>query len=442
MYIAALLIVLMAASAANSERHSLSYIYTAFSKPVELPGIHEFTAMGLLDGRMIDYFDSTSQKKVPKQKWMAENLDVNYWDKGTQSRQSKQQWFKVNIGILMERMRQNDSDVHILQWRHGCEGEVDSKGNLEYFNGVDMYSYDGKDFLAFDDAHGIWVAPTSEAAQTKRKWDEVQVLKEYTKGYLEKECIDWLSKFMQFGKKQLKEAVPPQVHLIAKNSKVERNVILSCLATGFYPKEIILRIKRSGHILTKEDGVVTTGVRPNEDETYQRKDSVEILRSDTSQYTCEVIHEASGLEVEKVWDHILPEESGGCTSAIIVAVVVVLLLVAVGGVLFVLRKKGILGRQSAQDTKHPVSVAVITGNKAQGSAAEQQCFLAPENKEHNGSAASIASSDSGRQSAQPSTQSGGSDAEQQPFLAAGNKGSDGSLSNGGASSTTSSDSGV
>lgn len=65
--------------------------------------------MGLLDNQEIDYFDSEGKKKVPKQSWMKEQLDQNYWDKGSQSRQSKQQWFKVNIGILMKRLRQNDS---------------------------------------------------------------------------------------------------------------------------------------------------------------------------------------------------------------------------------------------------------------------------------------------------------------------------------------------
>ncbi|XP_078101831.1 major histocompatibility complex class I-related protein 1-like [Sander vitreus] len=92
-----------------SEIHSLTYIYTALSKPVGLPGIHEFTAMGLLNNRMIDYFDSDHQKKVPKQDWMKERLPADYWEKGTQSRQSKQQWFKVNIDILKTRMRQNDT---------------------------------------------------------------------------------------------------------------------------------------------------------------------------------------------------------------------------------------------------------------------------------------------------------------------------------------------
>uniref|UniRef100_A0A8C7WT49 MHC class I-like antigen recognition-like domain-containing protein n=1 Tax=Oryzias sinensis TaxID=183150 RepID=A0A8C7WT49_9TELE len=65
--------------------------------------------MGLLDDRVIDYYDSS------------ERLQPEYWDKCTQSRQSKQQWFKVNIDILINQMRQTSNDTHVLQWMHGCE---------------------------------------------------------------------------------------------------------------------------------------------------------------------------------------------------------------------------------------------------------------------------------------------------------------------------------
>lgn len=98
------------------------------------------------------------------------------------------------------------SDLHVLQWRHGCVGETQSDGTLKFTSGKDMYSYDGNDFLSFDESNRIWVAPVDAALETKRKWDDVPVLKEYTVGYLEKECIDWLSKFISYGKKQLEEA--------------------------------------------------------------------------------------------------------------------------------------------------------------------------------------------------------------------------------------------
>ncbi|XP_014862734.1 PREDICTED: H-2 class I histocompatibility antigen, L-D alpha chain-like, partial [Poecilia mexicana] len=260
MSLLAVFVLLGTGTMVNCEKHSLTYIYTAFSKPVNLPGLHEFTAMGLLDNRMIDYYDSEHQVKVPKEDWMEQHLEPEYWEKGTQSRKSKQQWFKVNIDILMKRMRQNNTDTHILQWMHGCEGETQPDGTMKFVRGMDMYNYDGSDFLSFDDNRQVWVAPIHAAEETKRKWDEVQVLKEYTKGYLEKECMEWMAKFRDFGKEQLLKASKPVVHVFTRKAKVETNIILTCLTTGFYPKEIILRIRRNNRILTKDDGVQTDGV--------------------------------------------------------------------------------------------------------------------------------------------------------------------------------------
>ena len=40
---------------------------------------------------------------------MKERQDKEYWDKGTSSRQTKQQWFKVNLKILTDRLRKNDT---------------------------------------------------------------------------------------------------------------------------------------------------------------------------------------------------------------------------------------------------------------------------------------------------------------------------------------------
>lgn len=363
---------------ANCEKHSLTYIYTAFSKPVDLPGIHEFTAMGQLDGKMIDYFDSETQKKVPKQDWMKDRLPKDYWDKGTQSRRSKQQWFKVNINILIDRMRQNQSDVHVLQWMHGCEGVTQPDGSITFSSGMDRYSYDGNDFLSFDDNHSVWVAPIDAAVPTKRKWDDVQVLKEYTKGYLENECIDWLRKFMDYGTQQLQQASPPDVYVFTKNTRVEEHIILTCLATGFYPKDIILQIKRNGRILTTEDGLFTSGARPNEDDTFQRRDSVKIFRNDLSTYTCEVRHQKSGFDVIKVWDQTVPAFRGGAAIGGGVAGLA-LVLIGVAVLLVVLYKKGkicnneektrqgsdpSLGSDNSAESNKPLVAVITSTNKS------------------------------------------------------------------------------
>ncbi|XP_045078028.1 major histocompatibility complex class I-related gene protein [Coregonus clupeaformis] len=341
MYFVVVLLLFGTLSTVNSETWSLSYVYTALSKPVQLPGIHEFTAMGLMNDKQIDYYDSVAKKKIPKQDWMRDKLPADYWEKGTQSRKSKEQWFKVNVNILMDRMRHNDTDVHILQWKHGCKVAKQSDGTLKFIKGTDQYSYDGDDFLAFDDATMQWVAPVVQAEPTKRKWDGVQILNQYTKGYLEKECVDWLSKFMEYGDKYFSRAdSPPKVHAFAKKAKIAGHIRLTCMATGFLPKDVVMHIKKNGVQLTKHDGVQSDGVLPNDDDTYQIRMSVQIPEDDKETYECYVNH-AMLKEPDVVkWD-------GKCydcsqvTVVIIGAVVgVVVLLLTVVITLFALWKKG------------------------------------------------------------------------------------------------------
>ncbi|KAL0962335.1 hypothetical protein UPYG_G00338760 [Umbra pygmaea] len=339
MYFLLLLLFFGALSKVDSEIMSLNYIYTALSKPVELPGIHEFTAMGLMNDRQIDYYDSVTKKKVPRQNWMKERLPEDYWEKGTQSRKSKEQWFKVNVNILMERMRQNNTDVHILQWKHGCEIDQQSDGTLKFIKGTDQYSYDGNDFLAFDDDTMQWVAPCEQALPTKRKWDGVQILNQYTKGYLEKECVDWLTKFLKYEENVFSAAdSPPKVYAFAKKATTEGHVRLTCMATGFYPKDVDMQIRKNGVPLIKQDGVHSEGVLPNEDDTFQIRMSVQIPEKDTNDYECYVHHRSLKEPIVKKWDG----KCCDCNSSlgVIIAGVIIVLLVIFAAVVLVLWKTG------------------------------------------------------------------------------------------------------
>ncbi|XP_077091794.1 zinc-alpha-2-glycoprotein-like isoform X2 [Siphateles boraxobius] len=285
----------------QTEKHSLYYIYTALSKPVELPGIYEFTAMGLLDDRQIDYYNSKDKKKIPTQHWMKEKMQEDYWEKGTQSRKSKEQWFNVNVKILMDRMNHSKSDVHVLQWRHGCE--IDKEGTkVKFSKGIDEYSYDGDNFLSFDDAASQWVAPVDAALPTKRKWDGVPILNQYTKGYLEKECVDWLNKFRDYGDEEIRNGSPPDVHVFAKKSTSDKTKLkLTCMATGFYPKDLTMTIRKYRTSLP-ENEIESTGTRPNHNGTFQLRKSVDIKENEKAEYDCFVSHRTLKEPIVVKWD--------------------------------------------------------------------------------------------------------------------------------------------
>uniref|UniRef100_A0A669E5F9 MHC class I-like antigen recognition-like domain-containing protein n=1 Tax=Oreochromis niloticus TaxID=8128 RepID=A0A669E5F9_ORENI len=115
----------------NSATHSLIYIYTALSADLGLPGVHKFTAIGLLDGKPFDRFDTDNPRKTPTTNWARQHLTTEYLDKGT---------------------CRDDSDGH-----SASDGD---------------YAYD---------------AATEAAKPIADKWNGVTVLTEYTNGYLRDE---------------------------------------------------------------------------------------------------------------------------------------------------------------------------------------------------------------------------------------------------------------
>uniref|UniRef100_A0A4W5PRX5 Ig-like domain-containing protein n=1 Tax=Hucho hucho TaxID=62062 RepID=A0A4W5PRX5_9TELE len=311
----------------STDMYSLNYIYTALSKPVELPGIHEFTAMGLMNNKQIDYYDSVSKKKIPKQDWMKDKLPADYWEKALSHARARSSGSKSMDHICNLSYAQH---VHILQWKHGCEIDQQPDGTLKFIKGIDQYSYDGDDFLAFDDATMQWVAPVDQALPTKRKWDG--------------ECVDWLSKFMEYGEKEFSRSdSPPKIYAFAKKARTAGHVRLTCMVTGFYPKDVLMHIKKNGVPLTKHDGVQSAGVLPNDDETYQIRMSVQIPEADKETYECYVDHRTLKEPIVEKWDG----KCCDCSSVgavVIGAVIAIVVLILASVVLFVLCKRGTIGR--------------------------------------------------------------------------------------------------
>uniref|UniRef100_A0A8C3FCI6 Ig-like domain-containing protein n=1 Tax=Chrysemys picta bellii TaxID=8478 RepID=A0A8C3FCI6_CHRPI len=260
--------------------HSLRYFYTGVSEPG--PGLPEFITVGSVDDQPIDHYDSERGSAVPRAEWMARNLDAQYWDQNTQISQGAQAVFRVDLNTLHlqpERGRGTPKGgFHTLQVMYGCDLRGDgSKG------GFYQYAYDGQDFVSFDKDQETWVAADDAAQITKHKWDADRSIAQGLRAYLEGTCIEWLGKYLEYGKETLQRREPPRVH-VSDQPSWDGLTTLSCRVHGFYPRNVAVVWLKKGVAVPWE--TLQWGVVPSGDGTYQTRATIEIDPSSETDYTC------------------------------------------------------------------------------------------------------------------------------------------------------------
>uniref|UniRef100_A0A668AUL1 Ig-like domain-containing protein n=1 Tax=Myripristis murdjan TaxID=586833 RepID=A0A668AUL1_9TELE len=269
--------------------HSLKYFFTGSSG---VPNFPEYVSVGLVDDVQTDYYDSITQRAVPKQDWMEKVTGYlpNYWDRETQRCQNDQQVFKANIDIAKRRFNQTGG-VHIVQVMYGCEWD-DETGVT---NGFNQHGYDGEDFVAFDLKTKTWIAPTPQAVITKHKWDGLPGRTEGLKNYLTQICVDWLKKYVNYGRSTLLRTELPSVSLLQKTPSSP----VTCHASGFYPNKIMLFWRRDEEELHED--IDHGEILHNHDGTFQKSvdlDVSSVKPEDWGRYSC--VFQLSGVEKDIV----------------------------------------------------------------------------------------------------------------------------------------------
>ncbi|CAL8238644.1 unnamed protein product, partial [Lota lota] len=279
------LLLLVSGHGVSSVIHSLKYFYTGSSGVSTFP---EFVVVGMVDEVQMVHYDSNSKRIVIKQAWMDQVTrdDPDYLESETRIALSNQQQYKVRIETLKKRFNQTGG-AHIFQNMYGCEWDEED-GTTD---GYEQFGYDGEDFISFDLRTLTWIAPVPQAVPTKQMWDQDRAENERWKKYFTKECVDWLKKYLAYGKSNLQRTEVPRVFLLQRGPSSP----VVCHATGFCPDRVVVFWRRDGQEL--QEHVDHGEVLPNHNGTFQVSvdlDLTSVPQEDWGRYECVV--QLKGIE--------------------------------------------------------------------------------------------------------------------------------------------------
>uniref|UniRef100_A0A671MFE7 Ig-like domain-containing protein n=1 Tax=Sinocyclocheilus anshuiensis TaxID=1608454 RepID=A0A671MFE7_9TELE len=261
-------------------KHYLHYRFTAQTKADTLP---EFSAVVVVDDKQIKHY--SNEKRV----WIVTEHD---WTEAPEEPPDSRDWFIHQTRTLSNCAYSECSgefnvphkccsviaELHVLQRIIGCELNTFLNGTMTNLTAFDKYGFDGEDFMDFSSDALQWIDKNPKAKETKMKWDQQTEQPNYFEILL---CFFHYDFMLSF-------PAPPDVCVFAVEALDDQGkLVLSCLATGFYPRDIEMNI-RLDRINTENKTL--SAVRPKADGSFQLRTSVKIDRNHKGSYDCLVNH--------------------------------------------------------------------------------------------------------------------------------------------------------
>lgn len=291
-------VLLPAASPRGS--HSLRMLLTCIKPQTQLP---ELTGTMILDDVTVGYYDSQTRSYIARGNTTNEDdvIDPNHLN-------------TISDNMIAHFMRRSD----YLRPNNHTESQVvfqvmglcDQLDNDKPGQMITRNAFRGStiDELRFFDGKFTYQGSLNYTAQQIKPALELSMWRHETLYY--PVCIKTLKNYLEKRGKQVNRILKPRVRLMQKANSDSGGFLVSCLATGFYPRHINLTLFRDGQPVA--DHEITGGDQlPNGDGTYQMRKSLEISAADKHKYTCSATHLSldNKLVIDLEFDHGEPFKS-------------------------------------------------------------------------------------------------------------------------------------
>ncbi|KAM4816998.1 popy Class I histocompatibility antigen, A-1 alpha chain-like isoform X7 [Urocitellus parryii] len=219
--------------------HSMRYFITAVSRP---GGESRFITVGYVDDTQFVRFDSdtATPRMEPLAPWI-EQEGPEYWERETQKAKGHSQIDLMSLNNLRGYYNQSADGSHTLQRMSGCDLGTDGR----LLRGYEQRAYDGKDYLALNEDLRSWTAADLAAQITRRKWEAAGDA-EHHRAYLEGECVESLTRYLENGKETLLRTEPPSQPTIPMVGIVAGVILLGVAVTGAVVAFVLWKKKNTG----------------------------------------------------------------------------------------------------------------------------------------------------------------------------------------------------
>ncbi|XP_043306657.1 DLA class II histocompatibility antigen, DR-1 beta chain-like [Cervus canadensis] len=180
---------------------------------------------------------------------------------------------------------------------HQFKCECRFSNGLERMRFFARYIYNTEEDVHFDSDVGEFTAMTELGRLDAEYWNQQKDFMEQMRAKVDTVCR---SNYLGIGSFMRQRRVEPTVTVYpAKTQSLQHHNLLVCSVSGFYPGHIEVRWFRDGH--EEEVGVISTGLIPHGDWTFQTMVMLETVPQSGEVYTCQVEHPSQKSPITVEW---------------------------------------------------------------------------------------------------------------------------------------------